>query len=434
MAQSAPPLRFLEDQESGYSSHSSAPSLRKKVIQTAGNLTSRKHVFSVYDGNGDVVSGITDDQKDNYYYYKGAVLILEALLFLYFLVFGLGAFATIIAEIELGSGWLIEWTGMVIIISIFAGLGFILIGLYCYFSAQFMKHGDEQFDELLANVMALSTMYLCAFGLLVKFFVLDDTNNTSDDLNFRRLLFTVVACYGIFGLILIIRAIARHLSVEKTVMINYQHWMYSTYNCPSEMAYETPTPNKSDTIYVHEHTAKPHWGVIGFMITMWVTTAVCLALTIWLLWMIVGEKTAPEFRTLYLTNFIALGSLYVILTVVWAAWNMMSEHYKGCFTAHFDVFYGTHAVYIAVIVFMLIGYRYTYWYVPDAFFENPGVTVPALKMAYFTKLAILMFVLLPLLAMGIAKGTCLMINEWPVNLPKYRQLFEDKQKAVQQQQ
>jgi len=155
------------------------------------------------------------------------------------------------------------------------------------------------------------------------------------------------------------------------------------------------------------------------MVAMWITTLLCIAFSIWFLWDIVGASVVPEFYTIYLTTFIGLGTMFVVLTVVWVCWNMMTEQFHGAFTAHFDVFYAAHAIYIAAFLLMLVGYRYVYWHVPNTQFENPGVTVPALKLAYFNKIATVLFTLLPFLAMGGGKGVCLMATQWPLDFIKW---------------
>lgn len=415
------PLRYLDDAEYGQT-HNNMPyteagsgNLTKKVKQVAGSFSG--HTFSIYGSTGDLVKQGEKDEIDSYYFYKGSVLAVEFAWFLYFLAFGFGAFATVVVEVDYGSGWLISLVGMYSIIGVFTGVGALLLLLYIFFCVKFMHHGDEQLDELLSNVLAIGTMYFVLLGLLVKFFVFNDTDNDNDDLNFRRLLYTVFTGYGIFGMVIIIKAITRHMTIAKEVMINYQTWRASPYN---EGIMETKVQSKG-TIYAVEYNAKPHKRIILFMFVMWISTAIILALSVWLLFLSVGSSAVPDFGIIYMVTAITMGTTYVVLTLTWISWSFMSVHYKACFTSHFDVFYATHAIYLAVVCFMLIGYRYTYWYVPDTFFESPGVTVPALKLAYFNKISILQFIMLPLLAMGIGKGVCLMANEYPVDLKKYQE-------------
>jgi hypothetical protein len=303
---------------------------------------------------------------------------------------------------------------MIIVISLFSGIGATLIAVYLYLARQFSIHGDQQIDDLAANVAAWTVMFAVGLGLLIKYFLLD---HATGDSNFRRILFSVITTYGLIGTATIVRAMSRHFVVEKDVHIGLQIWRYSTHNEHSTGDISGGKDGQHSTIYYH--TIKPTPQSMVYVVIMWFSSACLVAFSAWLLYISIGKLAPPaDFHMIYLTTFITLGIVYVLLSVAWFIWSWVSKPFRSCFSAHFDVFCLSHCIFLAVVVFMLIGYRYTYSSVPNDFFPDE-TTVPALKLAYWTKISILQLILFPLVAMGVAKGGCLMANEYPVDLERY---------------
>jgi len=181
------------------------------------------HIFK-HNPDGSTVEA-TEEEKNLYVYYKKGILAFEFLLFLFFATFGMGAVALVVSEIELGSGWLVGKTSMIIVLVVFSVVGAVLFACYIWFSRKFVYHGDEQWDDLISNNAALVTMWVVEFGLLCRYFTLGDINNNGADLNFRRVLYIVFGIYGVAALVIIVRAISRHMAMEKTIYISQQSWV-----------------------------------------------------------------------------------------------------------------------------------------------------------------------------------------------------------------
>lgn len=384
--------------------------LVKKHVASDGALS---HTFVRYDSQGNARKATPEDIS-LYYASKTATLVLEVLLMVFFTAFGLGAFGTAAwGEAVLGSGWIVNWQGMIAVTVVYAVVGFLLLTLYAYFAYEYCIYGDEQIDELMANLAAIFTMYITTLALLLRYFGLSDVDNDDDDLNFRRLLIVVMTSSGALSTILLVRAMTRHSTVEVTVSIGNQDWACLQAGTPS-----------SNTI-LHGTVPRP-WLSTIYSSVVWLSTAALLSFVVWLLVLGTARSTVPDhFHAIYLTTFITLGAVSVVLTVAWILWTWGSGLVKRCFAAHFDVFYVSHALFIAAIVFMLLGYRYTYSEVPDDYFPD-GTTIPSLKLAYWNKISILQFVLLPIFSMAVAKGAMLMSQEYPIDVHRYAKKSEEK--------
>lgn len=373
-------------------------------------LAHSSQAFEQLSRNGVLLDPSQDGKSyENYHWYKKGLLILEFLWFAFFVCFGIGAFATTIVEVDIGSGWVIGSSGMIAVISVYTAVGVILSGLYIWVSVGFMRWGDEQLDEFLANLFAILTMFITGMGLLIEYFVIFDTekdlgglDNSNNDLNFRRVIHSIFAVYGIFGLMIIIRCITRHLAVEKVIIVNEAFGQQSL------------------DIYKTTYKARTTANLTISAFFMWISSSIIMSFIIWHLVVIINASAVPPFKTIYLTTYITLGIVFLALTALSILWYFSSKSISGAFNAHMDSFYWSHAIMCVAIIVMLVGYRYTYNSVPDnqpcitCPIEDPAITVPALKLAYFNKLAIVELALLPLLAMGIAKGVAIMAVEFPI--------------------
>jgi hypothetical protein len=121
-----------------------------------------------------------------------------------------------------------------------------------------------------------------------------------------------------------------------------------------------------------------------------------------------------------------MGVMTLLLWLLWIGWSYASKNLKGQFAAHFDVYYLTHMILPVGVIFMLLGYRYVYSDVPDDYFDSPPTIVPALKLAYFQKIMMLQFILLPLVAIGIGKGFTMLGNMFPIDIHKIRDAMKPK--------
>lgn len=375
--------------------------------------------YKIVDGKEVQVENTPDFDRE-YRTTKIALLIVEVLAFVFFLSFGVAGFGLAVVEADMGVGtWPIGRPSMIAIITIYAILGAALLGSHVFLSVKFSKVGEEQLDDLAANAAALFTMFITTLGLLSRYFVLTIDDST-DDHSLRRLIYVTIEGFGLFSVIIIVRSLSRHTAVARKVIIDHQFWRTQGI----EMINKNAQTDGRIEHFVRQYITTPGYGRIGFLVLMGVYTSTLLSLTIWLLVKGgVAVDAIPSFNGVYLGYFVTMGVMITSLWFVWVCWSVEAKYLKGPFAAHFDVYYLTHMILPVSVIFMLIGYHYVYSQVPDNFFDVGATIVPALKFAYFQKIVMIQLLLLPLLAMGIAKGSAMLSNIYPVNIQVIKKIL-----------
>lgn len=342
-----------------------------------------------------------------YYSSKAQILLADIMLTLFFLVIAVVSYASAFSEATSGEvpHIMTNDTGLTVIGAITTVLGFVLLMFYTKAGLSFAKHGEEQLDDLLSNIMGLATM-LCIGVSLIFIWVAGRPEDSLHQMGFRRTCYIYFVIQGIIALYTMTRTISRHWAVER-IASSEQYWMQ-----PVKVSTGGHCSKDSESFF-YKHFVKSQGGAKTLCTIMLFHTLAVIGTSSWLLAEGLIRDKMPDFTTMYYVYMILMGIFCVVLVFAWSYWWLSSQDLDCIFRTHYDAYHiGSLALPLAVI-FLLLGYRHVYQGV------IPGPTLPiaaleTLKYGYWMKTITAILLLFPQFSMGLAKGLCLWTNLFPL--------------------
>jgi hypothetical protein len=364
--------------------------LDRKIVQIHGNPLDppRENLESKED-------------KENFHLHKKRLLIVEILLFIYFGLFSTLSVLSVIKEIQIGSHMPVSHTTISVSCWIYGILGIFLMVVYLYLNVRDEDHNTE---EITSSSLCMLSMVLVSLGLLINYSVSHGGDEGDSTTNFRRTIQVVISTYGFTSIIILCKGICRHFSIHKTV---------------DSTGKVRNVSDKEDAIFTTQYESSPGEKFLLFVIITAFSTSIIVSMSIWFLILHVGTDVLPDFGTIFHTIVVSWSFVFLLDLASVITWKRSYCRYKPSFTNNMEIFFIGQMIYIVMILFMLLGYRYNYWSVPDDQFETPGITIPTLKSAYLNKISILMMTTIPYLGMGMGRSLHVIRTRWPVILHKY---------------